>query len=97
LAEVTAHQREWSLGGVRGALVGFRFPDQAAGVEVPGYHLHFLAEDRTTGGHVLEVSVAEGVLSVAGADELHVELPAGVALGTPGLADRAAIRGVEGG
>lgn len=30
-------------------------------------------------------------------DDLHVELPAGVDLGTPGVADRAAIARVEGG
>ena len=97
LAEVTRHQREWTVARARGSLVGFRFPDRMAGVEVPGYHFHFLSDDRTTGGHVLELSVRRGTLAVDGADELHLEIPAGVELGTPGAADRAAIRAVEGG
>jgi len=97
LTEVTRHQTEWSIPSARGTIVGFRFPDRAAGVEVPGHHLHFLSEDRMCGGHVLGLSIEAGRLSVDGGDELHVELPAGVALGQPGRADRAAIRDAEGG
>ena len=97
LAEVTRHQSEWTLAAVSGSVVGFRFPDQVAGIEVPGYHLHFLSHDRATGGHVLELSVLHGTLRLDQGAELHAEVPAGVALGRPGAADRAAIRAVEGG
>lgn len=96
LAHVTAHQREWSVPEAEGSLVGFRFPDAAAGLEVPGFHLHFLAEDRGTGGHVLDLTLVDGWLRIDGGDELHVELPPEVELGRPGLADRAAIASVEG-
>jgi acetolactate decarboxylase len=97
LAEVTAHQTEWSVTTAEGTLVGFRFPDATAGVEVPGYHLHFLSEDRLVGGHVLAATLVGGTIAVDGVDELHVELPDHVGLGVPGAADRAAIRSVEGG
>jgi len=97
LAEVTAHQTEWTILQATGVVVGFRFPDGAAGLEVPGYHLHFLADDRSAGGHVIDLTVVRGTVYADGGDELHVELPAGVGLGTPGVADRAAIRQVEGG
>jgi acetolactate decarboxylase len=97
LAEITAHQSEWSVPGAAGSLVGFRFPDATAGVEVPGFHLHFLSDDRTVGGHVLAATLVDGTIAVDGTDELHVELPAHVGLGVPGAADRAAIRAVEGG
>jgi acetolactate decarboxylase len=96
LAQVTAHQREWTVPEAEGSLVGFRFPDAAAGLEVPGFHLHFLAADRDSGGHVLGLTLEEGWLRIDGGDELHVELPPGVELGRPGLADRAAIASVEG-
>ena len=43
-----------SRGG--GTVVGFRFPDYAEGLEVSGYHLHFISEDRSRGGHLLECS-----------------------------------------
>lgn len=97
LAEVTAHQTEWDVDRATGTLLGFRFPDAVAGLEAPGYHLHFLADDRAHGGHVLDGTLVSGIAAIDGGDELHVELPPGVGLGTPGVTDRARIRQVEGG
>jgi acetolactate decarboxylase len=97
LTEVTKHQTEWSLPAASGSVIGFRFPDLLAGVEVPGYHLHFLSDDREHGGHVLDLTMLRGSMQVDGGNELHVELPAHIGLGTPGVADRAAIRSAEGG
>ncbi|MFA7000928.1 MAG: acetolactate decarboxylase [Candidatus Omnitrophota bacterium] len=38
---------------IRGVMVGFRMPPYTAGLNVPGYHFHFLSENRDVGGHVL--------------------------------------------
>lgn len=95
LSEVVEHQTRWSVAAATGTLLGFRFPDMTAGVEVPGYHLHFLSDDRQVGGHVLSVTLQSGSLAVETCDSLHVELPPGVALGTPGATDRDAIAQVE--
>jgi acetolactate decarboxylase len=97
LSTVVDYQTSWTLDGVEGTVVGFRFPDQSAGVEVPGFHMHFIAADRSTGGHVASLTLRKGSVSLDGGSELHVELPKGVNLGTPGVADRAAIRHIEGG
>jgi len=97
LSEVTAHQTEWDLERATGTLLGFRFPDDVAGLEAPGYHLHFLSDDREHGGHVLDGTLVSGTAAVDGGDQLHVELPLGVELGSPGITDRARIRLVEGG
>jgi acetolactate decarboxylase len=97
LREVVAHQTEWAVAQASGTLLGFRFPDATAGVEVPGYHLHFLSADRTIGGHVMNITVESGSLAIDPCDELHVELPDGVGLGVPGAADRAEIAALEGG
>jgi acetolactate decarboxylase len=96
LVDVVAHQTTWHVPNARGTLLGFRFPDATAGVEVPGYHMHFLSDDRTTGGHVLSLVVRHGTVAVDDCDDLHVALPAGVALGTPGMTDRDAIASAEG-
>ena len=96
LVEVVAHQTTWHVPSAQGTLIGFRFPDATAGVEVPGYHLHFLSDDRTTGGHVLSLVLRRGTVSVDHCDDLHVALPAGVKLGTPGTTDRSAITSAEG-
>ncbi len=97
LRDVVAHQTEWSVPSASGTLLGFRFPDATAGVEVPGYHLHFLSADRRVGGHVMNITVESGTLGIDPCDELHVELPDGVGLGVPGAADRAEIASLEGG
>lgn len=92
LREVTAHQREWDLAEVEGTVVGFRFPDASQGLEVPGWHLHLLTADRRAGGHVIDLAVLRGELRHAEAGELHVEVPASVAVADPGgrAADRTA-------
>ncbi|MET0894768.1 MAG: acetolactate decarboxylase [Acidimicrobiia bacterium] len=95
LREVVAHQREWTIEHARGSVVGFRFPDATSGIEVAGYHLHFLSDDRTAGGHILDLQVIDAIARVDGAHELAVEVPAGLTLGVPGaLGDE--IAAVEG-
>lgn len=76
LVEVAKVQPTFDYENVRGTVVGFRFPDYASGLSVPGYHLHFLSDDHRGGGHVLEFSLAPGaVLSVDPAAHFHLELP----------------------
>jgi len=65
------HERE----NMRGTLVGFRFPPSAIGVNVPGYHLHFLSEDQKFGGHVLDFVLSEGSGAVDEALSLRIVLP----------------------
>ncbi len=60
LVEATKEQSVFALGPVKGTLVGFRFPAYFKGINVPGYHLHFLANDRRSGGHVLDLTMAAG-------------------------------------
>jgi acetolactate decarboxylase len=55
LAEAARQQRVFDLEDVRGTLVGFRFPQYMGGVNMPGWHLHFLSDDRRHGGHVLSL------------------------------------------
>lgn len=82
LAEVAARQNVFTLRDVEGTLVGFRFPTYAQGIEVSGYHLHFISDDRTRGGHVLDCRLTRGTLALERSSELHLELPEGVDLPT---------------
>lgn len=78
LGEVVTRQAEWEAGAIEAVLVGFRFPALAAGLEVAGWHLHAMAHDHSTGGHVLVADLLEGTAWVDTAEEVHVELPPGV-------------------
>lgn len=55
LSEVTKNQPTFEYTEVKGSLVGFWCPEYVGGINVPGYHLHFISDDRTKGGHLLEV------------------------------------------
>ena len=56
-------------------MLGFRFPAYVEGIEVGGYHLHFIGDDRSRGGHVLD-SRSRGLrVRLDPSDDLHVELP----------------------
>ena len=52
-------QKEFVLENVRGTMVGLFCPDYMRGLNSPGWHFHFITEDRTRGGHVLQVSIGE--------------------------------------
>ncbi|MFZ2625153.1 MAG: acetolactate decarboxylase [Propionibacterium sp.] len=58
-----------------GTVVGFRTPLYEQGIGVPGCHAHFIAEDRTHGGHVLDFELAEGSVELCLCTDLHLRLP----------------------
>jgi acetolactate decarboxylase len=75
LAKVAKTQPVFHLQEVSGTLAGFRFPDFARGLNVPGFHLHFLTEDRRAGGHVLDLVLTRGELAIDTSARFHLELP----------------------
>ena len=83
LAEVVERQPTFEIHDVRGSLVGFRFPHYAQGLNVAGYHFHFITADRSAGGHVLEFRLARGELRIDSEADLRLELPPGVGLPVP--------------
>ena len=75
LVEVAKQQPVYVHEGLRGTLVGFRFPDYAQGVNVPGYHVHFLNGERTAGGHVLDFRMRDATVEIDVTSDLHMEVP----------------------
>jgi acetolactate decarboxylase len=75
LAAATEQQAEFELAGVDGTMVGFWSPPYASGVEVAGYHLHFLTGDRTAGGHVLDCRGRALRVRVQEECDVHLALP----------------------
>jgi acetolactate decarboxylase len=54
LAEAATHQVVNRLENTSGTIVGFYLPAYMKGVNMPGYHLHYISADRKTGGHILD-------------------------------------------
>lgn len=75
LVDATAEQRETTFENVRGTVVGFRTPAFEEGLSVPGYHAHFLRDDHSGGGHVIDHTMLRGRVQVCVGTDLHLELP----------------------
>lgn len=77
LEEIAAQANRFVLTEAEGTLVGFRFPAALQGIEMPGYHLHFIAADRSRGGHVLDVMTGpDARAQIDASSALHLEVPA---------------------
>ena len=72
---LSENQKAFLFENIRGSLVGVYFPDYLDGINMPGWHLHFLSEDRTKGGHVFDVSVRTGTALVDRICSMELDLP----------------------
>jgi acetolactate decarboxylase len=75
LAEVTKNQPTFELGRVKGTILGYWLPQYLAGVNLAGYHFHFLTDDRQAGGHLLECRLVAGTLELDYTYGLKLVLP----------------------
>ena len=69
--------------GVRGVMVGFRQPSYMDSLSVPNYHLHFLNEDSTYGGHVRGFIADSVVLEYSVRPNFTLHIPLRRAPGNP--------------
>ncbi len=75
LVDVVSTQAVFEFENIGGTLVGFRAPDYVKGVNVPGYHIHFITRDRRAGGHVLDFKLEDGDATVDITRAFFMELP----------------------
>jgi len=75
LVQAAAVQPEFELHEVSGTLVGFWTPAYAKTFNVPGYHLHFVSDDRQSGGHLLQCRGANLRLQIQCEGDYRVALP----------------------
>jgi len=75
LVDAAGTQSTFEFRQVRGTLAGFYTPAFMSSLNVPGIHLHFLSEDRTRGGHLLECRPAGVKVGVQFLSRLELSLP----------------------
>jgi acetolactate decarboxylase len=75
LAKAAAIQPEFEFTDVDGTLVGIWAPQFSGALNIAGYHFHFLSEDRTKGGHLLECSGKNLRIRVERVNDFHLSLP----------------------
>ena len=75
LTAVVKHQSVWNYENIKGDVVGFRFPPYVKGLNVTGYHLHFLDQTRQKGGHLLDGTVAKVLVEIDCLHSMELDLP----------------------
>ncbi|OQA90964.1 MAG: Alpha-acetolactate decarboxylase precursor [Elusimicrobia bacterium ADurb.Bin231] len=75
LADVVETQAVFESRDVKGTIIGFFSPPYVKGINVPGYHFHFISEDKKFGGHLLECTFKKGEILIDITDEFFMALP----------------------
>lgn len=75
LSAAASGQQEFLFENLRGTLVGIWSPAFNSAFSVPGYHFHFLSEDRQRGGHLLDCRAPDLTIEGCEITEMHVSLP----------------------
>jgi acetolactate decarboxylase len=75
LVDVTKDQSVFEFNNTEGTIVGYWMPDYVSGINVPGFHLHFINQEKNTGGHILDYVISSGTVEIDSTDEIYLELP----------------------
>ena len=80
-------QRDFMFEDISGTMVCIYYPDYMDGINAPGWHLHFLSEDRLKGGHVFDLEMESGTIYLAKINNIEIQLPSEPAFDTYSLKD----------
>ena len=72
---LAADQNEFDFKHITGTMVGLYCPDYMGDLNSVGWHFHFLTEDLSQGGHVLQVSVEEATALLDATPGFELYLP----------------------
>ncbi len=76
LIEAVKDQTIFEFHDIKGTIVGFRCPDSVkGGINVPGYHFHFITADNKAGGHLLACQLRTATIAIDFTTQFHLVLP----------------------
>ena len=75
LSEIAETQPEYIYESLEGTIVALRCPAFVEGINVPGWHLHFISKDKTKGGHMLNADLLSGSLKMDMISDFNLKLP----------------------
>lgn len=78
-------QRDFMFENITGTLVCVYYPDFMDGINASGWHIHFLSQDRTKGGHVFDLNLIKGTVQMLRITRLEIQLPSEPAFDTYAL------------
>ncbi|WP_436854449.1 acetolactate decarboxylase [Staphylococcus caeli] len=75
LIESAKRQPEYTKEQVYGTVVGFYSPHLFHGIAAGGFHLHFVDDDTSFGGHVLDFEMNHGTVALSNIETLEQHFP----------------------
>lgn len=75
LSEVAENQREFRYEKTFGTVVAVFCPQYVNGINLPGWHFHYLSGDKTQGGHILGLSADTLKMKINKLEEFDLTLP----------------------
>jgi len=75
MLEAVKQQPTFHIENSQGVLIGFLTPEYMQGINVAGYHEHFINDARCSGGHVLDYQVEHGTLTFGTVEKLMIDFP----------------------
>ena len=78
-------QNDFIFHDIIGTLVCVYFPDYMDGINAPGWHLHFISDDRSLGGHVFDLTMKQGTMIINKISQIQIQLPNSPAFDTYSL------------
>lgn len=78
-------QRDFEFEDICGTMVCIYFPDFMDGINAPGWHIHFLSEDRRKGGHVFNLKIDSARIQLTKLNTIEIKLPSEPAFDTYSL------------
>lgn len=75
IQEVSGNQEVLTYDEIKGHLIGFWTPEMFGRISVPGFHLHFLSDDKSTSGHVLDYHFSSAILQIEEKNVIEITHP----------------------
>ncbi len=75
LSEVAKNQREFHFENTEGHVIAVWCPQYVNGINLPGWHFHYLSCDKTQGGHILGLSADRLCVKINRIERFDLTLP----------------------
>jgi acetolactate decarboxylase len=75
ITEALKTQSVFNLSNVSATAVGYWFPSSMNGIDYAGYHIHFITDDRSAGGHLLDCIINNATVEVDIINSYNLVLP----------------------
>ncbi|NYT12559.1 MAG: acetolactate decarboxylase [Methanomassiliicoccales archaeon] len=74
LEDVIKNQTKFTYSDIDGTIVGIWCPSYIGEMNAAGFHFHFISEDRTMGGHLLDCEISSGAVSLDDTSRLIIDM-----------------------